>query len=177
VYEIGSITKTFSGLLIAYAIAEGKMNLNTDIRNYLGVDFSNLQYPNGDAVKLGYVIGHTAQLPNSFSDEWDANRTTNRFLEELHGIKLDTLRAFKYAYSNAGYQLLGYILERLYGTSYENLLQRYITRPLGMKHTTTRIAQSNKKDLLKGYDAKRQEMLYQPDSVQFGLPIVCRREM
>lgn len=113
VYEIGSITKTFTGLLVAHAITEGKIKSNDDIRKHLPGIYPNLHYPNGDPVKVGYLLAHTAQLPNSFSAGWNLERTEAGLLEELKTIKLDTLRPFSYQYSNADYQLLGYVLEKL----------------------------------------------------------------
>lgn len=159
-YEIGSLTKTFTGLLVAYAIKEGKMKLNEDIRKYLEGSYPRLQYPNGGPVKLGYVLVHTAQLPNSFSQSWDTNRTHAGFLQELKDIRLDTLRPFKYRYSNAGYQILGYMLEQIYSTSYENLLQRYITGPLLMSGTGITLTEARKKNLVNGYNSLHQIMPY-----------------
>ncbi len=55
IYEIGSITKTFTGLLVAHAIGEGKMKLDEDIRKYLPGNFPTLQYPSGEPMRVGYL--------------------------------------------------------------------------------------------------------------------------
>lgn len=162
VYEIGSLTKTFTGLLVAHAITEGKLKLNDDIRRYLQGTYPNLQYPNGDPVKIGYLLAHTAQFPTSFSEHWNQQRTETGFLQELRNIQLDTLRPFTYSYSNAGYQLIGYILEKLYGTSYENLVERYITGPLKMHSTGINFTGAAQQRLIKGYNASHQPMPYMP---------------
>lgn len=138
------------------------MKLNDDIRKYLYGNYPNLQYPNGDPIKLGYILAHTAQLPNSFSEMWNQDRTEVGFLQELKNIKLDTLRPFTYKYSNAGYQLLGYILEKCYGKSYESLVQQYISEPLKMYNTGVSFAGSIQKNLSKGYNAAHQVMHYLP---------------
>jgi D-alanyl-D-alanine-carboxypeptidase/D-alanyl-D-alanine-endopeptidase len=124
VYEIGSITKTFTGLLMAHAITEHRIALSDDIRKFLPGSFPNLQYPNGDPVKVGYLLAHTAQFPNSFGD---VNGTVNRndaFIDSLRKVKLDSLKSFRYRYSNVGYQLLGLILENVYKKSYADLISR-----------------------------------------------------
>lgn len=162
IYEIGSLTKTFTGLLMAHAITEGKLKLNDDVRKYLSANYRNLQYPNGDPVKVGYILAHTAQLPNSFSEAWNEQRTEAGFLQELRNIKLDTLRPFTYNYSNAGYQLMGYILEKLYGTSYENLVKQYITKPLKMHNTGIAFTSFVQQGISKGYNASHQVMPYMP---------------
>lgn len=164
VYEIGSLTKTFTGLLVAHAIKEGKLTLNDDIRHYLPGSYPNLQYPNGDPVKLGYLLAHTAQFPNSFSESWNKQRTETRLLDELHSIKLDTLRPFSYRYSNAGYQLVGYMLEKLYKTSYENLVKQYIIVPLQMSSTGISFTGSVQRNVVNGHNAAHQVMAYQPTS-------------
>jgi CubicO group peptidase (beta-lactamase class C family) len=167
-YEIGSITKTFTGLMVAYAIENEKMNLNADIRKYMPGSFPNLQYRGELPVKLGYLISHTAQFPNSFSDEWYKTRSQQKFLEELSAIKLDSLQPLKYGYSNAGYQTLGYMLQHVYGMRYEDILKKYITGPLGMKQTTTSLAEAKKMQLATGYNANRQTALYEADSFPAG---------
>ncbi|WP_316812302.1 serine hydrolase domain-containing protein [Pedobacter heparinus] len=152
IYEMGSITKTFTGLLVARAIVEGKMELNADIRKYLGGNFLNLQYPGGEPVKLGYILAHTAQLPNSFP----AGDETG-FLQQLQAVKLDSLKSSKYAYSNVGYKLLGYALEQVYQMPYQELLVRHITHMLGMKDTRVAYAQKESPKLLKGFDKDGKE--------------------
>lgn len=158
-YEIGSISKTFTGLLVAHAITEGKMNLNEDIRKYLPVTFTNLQYADGNIIKLGYVLSHTALLPRELSAAWDSNRTEAGFLKGLEDIRLDSLKPNTYNYSSLGYQLLGYILEKMYSLSYDQLLDKYITGPLRMRYTSSPLPNAN---LIKGYNAQHAAMPYMP---------------
>jgi D-alanyl-D-alanine-carboxypeptidase/D-alanyl-D-alanine-endopeptidase len=155
VYEIGSITKTFTGLLMAHAITEHRIALSDDIRKFLPGSFPNLQYPNGDPVKVGYLLAHTAQFPNSFGD---VNGTVNRndaFIDSLRKVKLDSLKSFRYRYSNVGYQLLGLILENVYKKSYADLVSDYITKPLGMPQTKMVYPVNEAGLLLKGYDLNK----------------------
>lgn len=156
VYEIGSITKTFTGLLVAHAITEKKISLNDDIRKFLPGNYPNLQYLNAELVKIAYLLAHTAQFPNSFIKLQGSPVTENDFLDSLHQIRLDSLKEFKYNYSNVGYQVLGLILEKVYHRSYAALIDSLITSPLGMPQT--RISYLNDKDnvLLSGYDENKQ---------------------
>jgi serine-type D-Ala-D-Ala carboxypeptidase/endopeptidase len=165
IYEIGSVTKTFTGLLVAQAITEGKLSLNDDIRKYLPGSFPNLQYPSGDPVKLGYLLAHTAQLPNSFGDVLSQNITEPVFLDSLHTVKLDSLKGFRYNYSNVGYQLLGLILENVYRLKYADLLSRYITVPLKMSQTGLNSGGTKALTVLKGYGANREEVNSMPVSM------------
>lgn len=158
IYEIGSITKTFTGILVAHAVKEGKMDLKADIRKYLSGNFPNLQYPNGDPIKLIYILAHVAKLPNSFVDDPSGKPfTESYFLNQLHNIKLDSLKEFKYAYSNVGYQLVGYMLEQVYQMSFDNLVQKYITKPLKMTHTKVSYPTLDEPQLLKGFNSTKTE--------------------
>ncbi|WP_343531683.1 serine hydrolase domain-containing protein [Pedobacter sp.] len=156
-YEIGSITKTFTGLLVAHAINEGKISLNDDVRKFLPANLNSLQYPNGQSVKIAYLLAHTARFPNSFNHTLTGGTQKENFLKFLKETKLDSLKSFKYEYSNVGYQLLGLILERVYQKSYDELIEKYITGPLGMKHTKTIYNANEKPLLLQGYDKEGKE--------------------
>lgn len=151
IYEIGSITKTFTGLLVVHAVNEGKMKLMDDIRKFLPRSFANLQYPNGDPVRVIYLLAHVAKFPNNFADEAKALVNEESFLNDLSLVKLDSLKGFKYAYSNVGYQLLGYVLERIYGMPYQDLVQKYIAKPLAMTHTRVSFPEADQTQLLNGY--------------------------
>jgi serine-type D-Ala-D-Ala carboxypeptidase/endopeptidase len=154
IYEIGSITKTFTGLLVAHAIGEGKMKLDEDIRKYLPGTFPTLHYPAGEPVRVGYLLSHTAMFPNSFtSGEISVPMTKAYFLDHLQQIKLDSLKTLKYAYSNVGYQLLGYALEHIYQVDYETLIKRYITAPLRMTNTFVNHTPVKNTSILNGYTA------------------------
>ncbi|SDE63199.1 CubicO group peptidase, beta-lactamase class C family [Mucilaginibacter pineti] len=142
--EIGSITKTFTGTLLAQAVLDKKVALSDDIRKYLTGDYPNLAY-NGTPITLQDLANHTSRLPelpddigtqpgfNPLAPEKDYDSVL--FYAALHRVKLDTLPGYKYNYSNFGISLLGHILERVYGQSYASLLKKYITGPFAMKHT------------------------------------------
>lgn len=157
-YEIGSITKTFTGLLIAHAVTAGKIALNDDVRKFLPGNFPNLQYPNGDPVKIAYLLAHTAQFPNSFGDVLNAPMNNESFINALHKIKLDSLKSFRYNYSNVGYQLLGMVLENIYQQTYESLVMKYITNPLGMQQTKLTYTGKEINLLLKGHGAMKEQV-------------------
>lgn len=155
IYEIGSITKTFTGLLIANAVAEGKLKLTDDVRKYLPKQLENLKYPDGSGIKVIYLLAHTAKLPKNFADR--KYTTEEDFLKNFQTIKLDSLKEFKYSYSNIGYQLLGYMLEKIYQMPYQSLVQKFITNPLKMKQTN--IAYKDIDPVLKGYNKNKEEAL------------------
>lgn len=152
VYEIGSITKTFASTLLAYAVLEKKVKLEDDIRQYLDGNYPNLAYA-GKPIRLIHLANLTSGLPNWLPDrpEIFANPnpdsipyalmavhrdyTRGHFYEDLRKVKLDTLPGAVPKHSNVGAQLLGYLLEGVYKTSFGELLEKYLLKPLDMKNT------------------------------------------
>jgi D-alanyl-D-alanine-carboxypeptidase/D-alanyl-D-alanine-endopeptidase len=134
-YEIGSVTKTFTALLLAHAKVQKRIDWNDDIRRYLKGAYPALQYTNGEAVKLVYLLAHISRFPRAFSGSADNHFTSDDLDRELQQMRLDTLRPYKYRYSNLGYQVLGRILENIYGKKYDDLLRQEITGPLKMRST------------------------------------------
>lgn len=148
-YEIGSITKTFTGLLLARAVVDHKVDLNEDVRRYLKGSYPNLQYKDGAPMKVAYVAAHISQLPRSTVKPIDENFTAADFEQELYQVQLDSVQPYKYGYSNFGYQLLGVMLENVYGKSYDELVRSYIAGPWRMPSTRV---YGETKDLIRGYD-------------------------
>ncbi|GAB4014269.1 serine hydrolase domain-containing protein [Spirosoma koreense] len=149
IYEIGSITKTFTGTLLARAVTDGKLKLDDDIRRYMSGSYPNLEYQ-GQPIRLVHLLNHSSGLPfnlplkpshfdtSADSSSFEQHRrgyTPQAFFTDLHQVRLDTVPGIKLRYSNAAAQLLGYILEGVYHRPYDQLIQTYICHPLKMNHT------------------------------------------
>lgn len=166
IYEIGSITKTFTGILLANAILENRINLNDDIRKYLEDNYENLQYKDAP-IRVQNLVNHTSGLPEDIIPEkiYNLNKPTMfdivkvfegdsgaLFKNDLHKAKLDTFPGTRFQYSNAGMITLGIILENVYKKSYANLIEEYITGPFGMENTEIVFYRSDTIAYTKGYD-------------------------
>lgn len=178
-YEIGSITKTFMGTLLAQAVKDHKLKMNDDIRMYLSGSYPNLEFK-GTPIRLYQLVSHISGLPFFMPDSstlfknpnYDSlpfvisriqqNYSKQQFLEDLHKVKLDTVPGFKFHYSNAGAQLLKYILEQVYSKPIDKILEVNIYRPLGMGNTNVVFAKNNTRLLAKGYNEKGMLMPYNP---------------
>jgi CubicO group peptidase (beta-lactamase class C family) len=168
-YEIGSITKTFTGMLLAQALLEKKVNLDDDIRQYLTDSYPNLEFK-GSPILIKHLANHTSGLPGMPADiyaqkGYDINNPYKHYTSEmalayLHKIKLDTLAGIKSAYSNYGTGLMGIILERIYKMPYQELLTKYITIPLSMNNTKIEIAPSDSIRFAKPYKEQGKKGFY-----------------
>src|SRR6476661_363493 len=152
-YEIGSITKTFTSLLLAQAVTEKKLALNDGISQYLDGQYPNLSYQ-GRPSRLLHLANTTSGLPDNLPDRPELfqrqrspdsltaafyglhrNYSRAQFYQDLHRVTLSRAPGTRSQHSNTASQLLGYILERVYQQSYEQLVQRYILGPAGMGST------------------------------------------
>lgn len=169
IYEIGSITKTFTSILLAQAVVEKKVSLSDDIRKYLKGNYPNLEY-NGKPIQLQHLANLTSGLPDNLPEKMPAFKTMSpdsqifeikkihdaftqaQFFTALHAVKLTKEPGLNSAHSNTAAQLLGFLLENIYGTSYDSLLIKYITGPLKMESTFFTVPTVKQALCAKGYN-------------------------
>lgn len=150
-FAIASVTKLFTGQLLAQAVLEGKVNLDDDVRKYLNGSYPNLEY-NGVPIKIRNLISYETALPRNLpnDDELRKNMTDETpflyeklnkgytkedFKKDLAAVTLKMEPGKEYQYSNLSLELAGLMLENIYGKSYETLLKENIFSKAGMNHT------------------------------------------
>ncbi|MEL6215269.1 MAG: serine hydrolase [Pseudomonadota bacterium] len=139
-YEIGSITKVFTNLLLAEMVATGAVSDDTTIGDIFGDEIAPLN-PDVQKITLLELATHTSGLPRlpvnmMFSNAADPYAGYDA--EKLKG-GINLTRALqplikRYAYSNFGVGLLGHALGRVDGEGYRSALKRRILDPLGLEH-------------------------------------------
>ncbi len=138
VFEIGSITKVFTGILLAQAVSNGEVKLDDPISMYLPEGVTAPEYE-GSSITLLDLATHTSGLPRMPSDFFSnryADYTMDQMYDFLSGYRLTRAPGSTYEYSNYGFGLLGDLLVRRAGQAdYEALLLERIIRPLGMDST------------------------------------------
>lgn len=135
-FEIGSMTKQFTALLVLQFVNEGKISLDGHISDYLPY----YRKDTGMRVSVRELLDHTSGIPDflrvlGFLDG-PASRirySPREFAEKYCSGDLLFEPGTKFEYSNSGYFLLGAILEQISHESYEELLKERIFDPLGMK--------------------------------------------
>ena len=133
-HRLGSVTKQFTAMLVLQLAAEGKLDLQAPISDYLP------DYPNGHDPKITthHLLTHTSGIPNYtafpgfFKDQSRDPYTPDEFVMKFADKKLDFTPGEKFNYSNSGYFLLGVIIEKVSGKTYEAMLQENIFTPLNM---------------------------------------------
>lgn len=157
IYEIGSISKTFTGILLAQAVLDGQMKTDDPAQKHLP---STLTLPtrNGQQITLGHLSDHTsalARMPSNFNPKDPANPYADYTVDQMYAFLRDyTLPrdiGSQYEYSNLAQGLLGHILALKAGTPYEELMLSKIANPLGMKETKITFDDKMKQNLTMGY--------------------------
>jgi CubicO group peptidase (beta-lactamase class C family) len=129
VFDIGSITKQFTAAAIVKLETMGKLRVNDLMSLYIqGV-------PEDKAtITIHQLLTHTAGFPDSLGDDYE-KADTEGFLKLALGCKLRHTPGEKNSYSNVGYSLLGIIIEKVSGMSYETFLRKELLTPAGMDAT------------------------------------------
>ena len=169
IYEIASITKTYTGLVVANAIIDGKVELDRDIRDYLkNHKYQNLEHSN-QYITLRHLITHTSGLPQDFAVSSEdialgtyfekiSNYSRENYFDDLKTVTLASKPGDKYQYSNSGTNLVAYILESVYQKPFELLVSEFITTKTGEKLTQFRGANNQSSEITQGADSEGNEM-------------------
>ena len=136
-HRLGSITKQFTAMLILQLAAENILDLHVPVSKYLP------DYPkeSGNIITIHHLLTHTSGIPNytsfpGFMEKESRNPyTPDEFVEKFANKDLEFTPGEKFNYSNSGYFLLGVIVEKLAGKTYEQMLLDNIFTPLKMKNT------------------------------------------
>jgi serine-type D-Ala-D-Ala carboxypeptidase/endopeptidase len=141
-FEIGSITKVFTGLLLAQAVEKGDVSLDDSLGKLLAGTV-NFQSSATAAITLRQLITHSSCLPRSplgmkaslYPANPYGNFTRSDLWAELSSMKLASSPPCAAVYSNLGIALVGEILSHRYNKPWIDLVKTQITEPLGMKDT------------------------------------------
>lgn len=157
IFEIGSITKVFTALLYEQLVNEGKIKPDDPIDKYLPAGTKTPQH-NGKPVTLESLVMHTSGLPRlpgnmKPEDPLDpyADYTADLLHASLADCKIEQEIGSKYDYSNLGMGLLGHILSRVAGRTYEQLVIDRICTPLDMTDTRIDLSAEQKSRFAKGH--------------------------
>lgn len=168
-YEIGSLSKTLAGTLMANAVLERRLGLDDDVRRYLQGDYPNLQYK-GTPIRIRHLLSHTSGLPNMLPErantvlaDFTDQRTPQElnaiyarydkadFFRDLHAVEIHEAPGKDYAYSSAGTELTAHILETVYKSDYESLLRGFFRDSAAMAGLGIRLSDAEIPRLAIGY--------------------------
>lgn len=132
VFRIASITKQFTAIAILQLMEQGKLSLQDEIIKFIP-DYAT----HGNKITIEHLLTHTSGIQEYTSIRDSVNRGTLDYtpLEMINRFRNLPLRftpGTKWEYSNSGYFLLGYVIEKITGRPYANYLEENFFKPLGM---------------------------------------------
>src|SRR5215831_6875743 len=160
VFEIGSVTKVFTSLLLADMVQRGEVALTDPISKYLPAGVKVPQR-NGRQITLQDLATQSSglpRLPSNLKPRDMANPYADYSVEQLYAFlssyELPRDIGAKFEYSNLGGGLLGHVLTLRAGMDFEALVRKRITEPLGMTSTAIALSPALKPRLATGHDDK-----------------------
>jgi D-alanyl-D-alanine-carboxypeptidase/D-alanyl-D-alanine-endopeptidase len=156
IFEIGSITKTFTGLVLAQMVEQGKVRLDEPVRELLPA--GTVAKPAGEEIRLvDLATQHSGlpRMPDNFKPADGANPYADYHAKEMYAFLaqkgVGRPATTDYLYSNYGFGLLGQALAVRAGMSYEALLKKDVLEPLGIKETTITLTAAEKERFIAGH--------------------------
>jgi CubicO group peptidase (beta-lactamase class C family) len=135
VFRLASLTKQFTAVAIMMLQERGKLNTGDSVCKYLDNCPAAWQ-----PITIRHLLTHTSGIPNytsfpDFAKTAMSPATHESFIGRVKDKTLEFVPGEKFNYNNTGYYLLGVVVERAAGKSYEEFVQENIFTPLGMKNT------------------------------------------
>jgi len=151
-FNLGSINKSFTGVAIAQLAQQGRLSFNDPISKYLP------DYPNKTVaakVTIHQLLTHTSGMGMYFNEEFMKRRASLKTLTDILSLFVNDALAFepgeKMQYSNAGYVVLGLIIEKLTKQNYFDYVRDHIFEPAGMMNTDSYALEQKVPNLAIGY--------------------------
>ncbi|WP_344314555.1 serine hydrolase domain-containing protein [Fodinicola feengrottensis] len=131
-YRIGSVTKTFTAVLVMQARDAGLLDLDDTVAQHLDV-------PRHGDLTIRRLLSHSSGLAREpYGDVWDTLDVpdSGKLLADLTHIESVLPTSRRFHYSNLGFAILGHLVARLAGSTWEELVVDRLIRPLGLTRTT-----------------------------------------
>ena len=157
-FEIGSITKAFTGILLADMVLKGEVSLDDPAAKHSRPG-AKLPTRAGKEITLRDLATHTSGLPRLPPGMKPANPAdpyadfdSDKLYEALERTQLESDIGTRYLYSNFGYMWLSDIVSRVGGGTYEEVLRKRVLEPLGMDETAVVLDEEQRKRFIDGHD-------------------------
>ena len=164
VYRIASMSKSFAGVAILQLRDAGRLALEDPVTRYIpeleGQRFS----ADSPEITIRHLLTHSAGFPedNPWGDRQLGISTEEMLAMFRKGISFSNEAGVQYEYSNMAFAMLGYIISKVSGQSYQAYIAEHIWKPLGMKDTYWDYTRVPEKQLVRGYRWLRGKFIEQP---------------
>ncbi|MEM8899995.1 MAG: serine hydrolase domain-containing protein [Bacteroidota bacterium] len=158
-YQIASLSKTFTGIILRGLVEEKRIDPEVSITPFLEEDLPQEVLARLEKIKIADLVFHTSGLPQRAENlkrkplggAVKEPYSKEQLLTDLAEADLQFEAGTGWAYTNLGYAFLGYILEQQTGQSYEELLQAYVIQPNELEKTSTALSPAERSLLATPY--------------------------
>ncbi len=144
-FHMASITKPFVATSIMQLWEQGKINLDDPVSKHL--PYFRLKDDRAKAITLRQMLSHISGMPDVEDYEWDKPQydagALERYVRSLTAHSLIAEPGARFQYSNMAYEVLGDVIAKVSGESFEDYVRRHILDPLGMKKSTLIVKQAD----------------------------------
>src|SRR5215813_5501082 len=144
-FHMASVTKTFVATGVMQLVEQGKIDLDAPVTKYL--PYFKMDDERYRDIRIRQMLSHTSGIPDTTNYHWDKpeydDGALERFVRSLTNQRLVFTPGERFAYSNTAYEILGDVIAKVSGESFEDYVQHHILTPLGMKDSTLLVRQAN----------------------------------
>ena len=131
-FQIGSITKTFTGTLIMMLAEEGKIGLDEPVRSYIP-DFCVADPEASEGATIRHLLTHTGGWSGDYFEDTGGEDALGRYVRGMADLEQLAPLGFGFSYNNAGFAVAGGIIEIVTGKRYSQALREMVLEPLGVE--------------------------------------------
>jgi len=171
-FELGSVSKVFTGLLLTVMVERGMIRLDDPIHAYLPSEFA--AKIGNRPIRIRDLVLHRSGLPLRASNAGRMKRhihdphygyDVRDLMEELRRYDLQRPEVQQHIYSNLGYALLGHALEKAGGAPFSTLMETFVLRPLGVTDTCLELSADHANRMPRCYtQVGRKAMRWEPSA-------------
>jgi CubicO group peptidase (beta-lactamase class C family) len=161
VFHVASITKTFVGTGVLQLVEEGRVDIDAPVQKYL--PYFALDDPRTSTITVRQMLTHTSGMPDVDDYEWNKpqydNGALERYVRSLKSKKLLFDPGTNFAYSNIAYEVLGDLIAKTSGESFEDFVTSHQLKPLGMRESTLLFKNVDHRLLAEGYSKSNGQLV------------------
>ncbi|PFN14793.1 serine hydrolase domain-containing protein [Bacillus cereus] len=140
-YQIASLTKTFTAIAIMQLVEKQLLLIDEPISKFFP------EYPNADTITISQLLSHSSGIPDYLSPDFTFDYSKEWKPEDIVKVTQNAELLFtpgeSFQYSNTGYVMLGIIIEKVSGLTYEDYIEEHIFRPSGMEKSMFSLQEGN----------------------------------
>lgn len=152
-FHMASITKPFVATSIMQLVEKGKVDLDAPVVKYL--PYFRMADERYQTITVRQMATHTSGMPDVDDYEWEKPKydegALERYVRSLGRLRLDFAPGQRFEYSNMAFEILGDVIAKVSGETFDDYVQRHILAPLGMKDSTLLVKQADPKLLAWGH--------------------------